>query len=148
MAVVKNDTEHRKKSMDLDPFVKYVHLVILDANTALSTGDKQGNIYFIVDNILDGMDLFYVRAIVDTASSSGDPTFQIRNVTNSNADMLSTRVTIDATETDSKDDANAFAIDTTKANVANGDKIAIDGDVSGTGTKGLYIILGFKRPVS
>ena len=66
---------------------------------------------------------------------------QIRNVTQT-ADMLSTRITIDASEFTSYT-AAAAVIDTGNDDVATGDLIAVDVDVAGTGAKGLGVILRF-----
>lgn len=116
--------------------------VIADA-TALTTGD--GKTYFTVPAELNGMDLVSVGAHVYTVSSSGTPTVQIYNLTQS-VDMLTTRVTIDANEKDSKDATAAAVIDTANDDVATGDEIRIDVDVAGTGTAGLEVRLGFRLP--
>ena len=94
---------------------------------------------------MNGMNLVKAHAMVSTVSSSGTPTIQIRNVTDS-VDMLSTRITIDASEYTSYTAATAPVIDTTKDDVATGDRIAIDVDVAGTGAKGLTIYLAFRLP--
>jgi hypothetical protein len=91
------------------------------------------------------MNLVDVDAMISTVSSSGAPLVQIRNVTDS-ADMLSTRITIDATEFTSYTAETAPVIDGTHDDVATGDRIAIDVDGAGTGAKGLAIILSFKLP--
>lgn len=122
--------------------IRYVEILVNDS-TALTTGD--GKAYFRVPAGFNGMNLVSVAAHCGTASSSGTPTFQIRNVTDS-ADMLSTKLTIDATENDSKDATAAAVIDTTKDDVATGDFIAIDCDVSGTGTAWVIVELGFQLP--
>jgi hypothetical protein len=57
--------------------------------------------------------------------------------------MLSTRITIDASEWDSKDAATAAVINTSNDDVSEGDLIRIDIDVTGTGSQGLFVTLGF-----
>ncbi len=57
--------------------------------------------------------------------------------------MLSTSITIDASEFTSYSAATAPVINTSFDDVATGDRIAIDVDVAGTGTKGLGVILRF-----
>jgi hypothetical protein len=57
--------------------------------------------------------------------------------------MLSTAITIDANEFDSKDAATAAAINTSNDDVATGDLIRVDVDVAGTGTADLIVTLGF-----
>ena len=60
--------------------------------------------------------------------------------------MLSTKLTIDASEFDSEDAAAAAVIDTANDDVNTGDHIYIDIDVAGTGAKGLSVVLVFRLP--
>ncbi len=113
--------------------------VLTDYQT-LSTGD--GQFVFAIPLDVNGMNLTSVAAYVTTVSSSGLPTIQIRNVTQT-ADMLSTKITIDASEFTSYTATTAAVIDTGNDDVATGDLIAVDVDVAGTGAKGLGVILGF-----
>jgi hypothetical protein len=118
-----------------------VQLQVSDpGGSAISTGD--GKYFFRVPATLSGYDLVAVAAHVSTVSSSGIPTVQLRNVTDS-VDMLSTKLTIDASEKDSSTAATPAVIDTTKDDVATADEIAIDIDVAGTGAKGLIVELTF-----
>lgn len=110
----------------------------------LTTGD--GKFIFAVSDDIDGMNLVDADAYVTTVSSSGTPTIQIRNVTQA-ADMLSTRITIDASEFTSYTAATPPVIDLANDDVAKGDRIAIDVDVAGTGAKGLGVILEFAFPI-
>ena len=57
--------------------------------------------------------------------------------------MLTTKISIDASEFTSYTAAAAPVIDTGNDDVATGDLIAIDVDVAGTGAKGLGVILTF-----
>lgn len=104
------------------------------------TGD--GQLIFLIDSSLNGLNLTGAQAYVTTVSSSGLPTVQIRNVTDG-VDMLSTRITIDVSEFSSYTALNAPVINGATDDVATGDRIAIDVDVAGTGTKGLGVILTF-----
>lgn len=113
------------------------------AGAAITTGD--GKAYFRVPSTFNGMNLVAVAAALTTASSSGLPTVQIANVTDA-VDMLSTKLTIDATELDSKDATTAAVIDASHDDVATGDMLRIDIDVSGTGAKGLMVELQFRLP--
>ena len=122
---------------------KMIQLKVCDDATALTTGD--GKIIFMIPEEMNGMNLVKAHAMVSTASSSGTPTIQIRNVTD-NVDMLSTKITIDASEYTSYTAATAPVIDTTKDDVATGDRIAIDVDSAGSGAKGLTIFLAFRLP--
>lgn len=130
---------------------KVVAIQVFDATAALATGD--GKAYFRIPTILNGMDLVSVGASVITTSSSGTPTVQVARGRQANAttahayvDMLSTALTIDALEYDSKDATTAAAINTSNDDVLTGDLIRIDCDVAGTGTQGLNITLTFRLP--
>lgn len=122
---------------------RVMQIKVIDDATALTTGD--GKLIFCVPIELNGMNLVQAEAYVSTVSSSGTPTVQIRNVTDS-VDMLSTRITIDASEFTSYTGATRSVVDTTKDDVVTGDLLAIDVDVAGTGTKGLGVILSFQLP--
>jgi hypothetical protein len=122
---------------------KEIQLKICDDATALTTGD--GKLIFVIPASMNGMNLIGVAAMVSTVSSSGAPDIQIRNVTDTQ-DMLSTKLTIDASEFTSYTAATPAVIDATKDDVATGDRIAIDVDGAGTGAKGLTIYLRFKLP--
>ncbi len=120
-----------------------VTILVTDPNgSTLTTGD--GAAFFRVPSTLNGMNLVAVAAHVTTASSSGTPTIQIANVTDS-VDMLSTRITINTNEKDSST-ASAAAIDTAHDDVATADELRIDIDVAGTGTKGLIVEMQFQLP--
>jgi len=122
---------------------KMIQVKVCDDATALTTGD--GKIIFMIPEEMNGMNLVKAHAMVSTVSSSGTPTIQIRNVTDG-VDMLSTRITIDASEYTSYTAATAPVIDTTKDDVATGDRIAIDVDSAGSGAKGLTVFLAFRLP--
>lgn len=113
------------------------------AGDAITTGD--GKAYFFISSELNGYNLVDADACVTTVSSSGAPTVQVRNVTDSQ-DMLSTAITIDANEKTSYTAATAPVINTSYDDVATGDEIAIDIDGAGTGAKGLTVILTFQKP--
>lgn len=124
--------------------LKQVSILVTDPNgVAITTGD--GKAYWRVPASLGGMDLVAVGAHVTTVSSSGLPTVQIANVTQA-ADMLTTKLTIDANEKDSSTAATPAVIDTGNDDVATGDELRIDIDVAGTGAKGLIVDLAFRLP--
>ncbi len=120
--------------------VVYPIKVFTDTQTVV-VGD--GAFGFVVTSLeeIAGKNLVAVSAYVTTVSSSGAITVQVRNVTGA-ADMLSTPITIDASEFTS-DTAAAPVIDTSNDDVALGDLIAIDIDADGTGATGLGVILAF-----
>ena len=122
---------------------RMIQVKVCDDATALTTGD--GKIIFMIPEEMNGMNLVKAHAMVSTVSSSGTPTIQIRNVTDG-VDMLSTKITIDASEYTSYTAATAPVIDTSKDDVATGDRIAIDVDSAGSGAKGLTIFLAFRLP--
>lgn len=117
---------------------RITEIKIFDDDTVTATGD--GRAYFCVPSPYNGLNLIDADAFVTTVSSSGTPTVQIRNVTQA-ADMLTTRITIDASEFTSYTAATPPVIDAANDDVATGDIIAIDVDVAGTGAKGLGVIL-------
>lgn len=112
------------------------------AGAALTTGD--GKAYFRTPVAFNGLKLSAITATVTTASTSGIPTFQIANVTQG-WDMLSTKVTIDANETDSSTAATPAVIDTSSSHdtLTSADLLRLDCDVAGTGTKGVIISMTF-----
>lgn len=123
---------------------RIVEIQVTDPNgAALTTGDGKAN--FTVPLELNGYNLVGIAASVTTVSSSGLPTLQLANVTDG-VDMLSTKVSIDASEFTSYTAATPAVIDTTKDDVATGDNLRIDADVAGTGAKGLSVILIFQLP--
>lgn len=128
---------------DKQVIAKTVVVKVLPDVVALAAGD--GKSHFTVPEELDGMNLITVGAHVYTGSSSGNPTFQIHNLTGS-VDMLSTPITIDATEKDSSTATTPAIINTANDDVATGDELRFDCDVAGTGAKGMEIRLGFRTP--
>ena len=122
---------------------KNVVIKAIADDTVLAIAD--GVTYFTVPIELNSMNLVSVGAHVYTASSSGLPNFQVHNATGG-ADMLSTAITIDASENDSKDATTAAVIDTAQDDVATGDVIRFDCDAAGTGTAGMEIRMGFRLP--
>jgi len=95
---------------------------------------------------MNGWNLVNAQASVETAGTTNTTDIQIYNVTQA-ADMLSTVITIDSTETSSYTAATPPVIDTANDDVATGDKIRVDCDaVSTTAAKGLQVILTFQLP--
>jgi hypothetical protein len=125
---------------DRDYLVATVRIKVYSDQGTIATGDGQ---YILpIDEALAGLNLVSAHAFVTTASSSGLVTVQIRNVTQA-ADMLSTAITIDASETSSYTAATPPVIDTNNDDVALADLVAVDVDTAGTGAKGLYVVLRF-----
>ena len=121
-----------------------VSILVSDPNgDAITTGN--GKAYWRVPATLNAFNLVDVAIAVTTASSSGNPTVQIRNITEEH-DMLSTSLTIDVNEKDSSTAATAAVINTSNDNVSTADVLRIDIDAAGTGTKGLMVELTFQLP--
>lgn len=121
--------------------VQTIAINIVDNQTVLATGDAQK--IFTVPLELNGKELLSVAGAVDTVSTSGLPTFQMRDIALA-ADMLSTALTIDANEYNSYTALTAAVINPTYKTLYTGQRIAFDCDVAGTGTKGYTIYLKVK----
>ena len=125
---------------------RYVQMVIADFTADIAEGN--GKFYLHIPAGLNGMDLVEVHAKVITVGSGSTVSVQVHNLTDG-SDMLSTAVTIDDGELDSKDAAAAVAIDTGEDDVVTNDVIRIDVDGNGgdsTIAKGLIVTLGFRLP--
>jgi hypothetical protein len=125
--------------------IRYVQCA-LNGTTALTTSEKA---YFRIPAGLTGMNLVSVAASVGTgaagSSSSGTPTFTVRNVTD-NSQMLSTSLTVDANEYTSADATAAAVIDTGEDDVVTDDLIEVAVTTAGTGVTYAQIVLGFQLP--
>jgi hypothetical protein len=121
-----------------------VEIPVVGAGTDTAIGDAKA--FFVIPEEMNGMNLTGVAATVYTAGTTNTTDVQIRNKTDS-VDMLSTKMTIDSTETDTSTAATPAVIDATKDDVVTGDVIAIDVDaVSTTAAKGLIVRLRFELP--
>lgn len=130
---------HAPSSSDVIPGGQFDIKVVSDVSVIV-TGD--GQFIFAIPADLNGVILSAVAAYVTTVSSSGLPNIQIRNVTTGH-DMLSTAITIDASEFTSYTAATPAVINASFQSVSTGDLIAVDVDGAGTGAKGLGVILTF-----
>jgi len=121
-----------------------LQMVVFDFTTDNATGD--GKFFFHIDSRIAGMNLVDVHAEVITAGTTGTEDIQLRNVTQA-ADILSTKLTIDSTETGSDTAATAAVINAAEDDMQENDVIAIDVDaIQTTAAKGLIITLGFRLP--
>lgn len=125
--------------------IRYI-AVALNGTTALTTSEKG---YVRIPAALTGMNLVTVAASVGTgaagSSSSGDPTFTVKNVTDGNQ-MLSTSLTVDANEYTSATAAIAAAINASFDDVVTDDLIEVACTTAGTGTTYATVTLGFQLP--
>lgn len=124
---------------------------VLTADTAWTVGD--GKIYFRIPAELAGFNVVSAGMSVLTKSTSGIPTLQIARGRQASptsdfsfSDMLSTKLTIDENEFDSRTAATPAVIDGTVDDLAEGDLLRFDIDVAGTGTMGCWVTLGFQLP--
>ena len=115
-------------------------ITILDNATLLSTGTNQFTL--TIPSNLNGKSLSSVQAAVNTVSSSGLPTFTVRNLTTGNT-LLSTPATINVSAYNSYAATTPSVVNPTYKVVSTGDRLAIDCTVAGTGTTGLTLILKF-----
>lgn len=118
---------------------KRVVQVQLNDSTALTTSAKA---YFRVPSCMNGWNLVGVAAMCVGASSSGTVTFTVKNGATS---MLSTNLTIDATETDSST-ATAAVIDTAEDDIATSNQIEVACSGAGTGVTYAVVELTFQLP--
>lgn len=117
----------------------------------LTTGDGQA--YVRVPAQMNGMNIVDVACGVDTASSSGLPNITFQRGRSASAgsartkvDILSTAVTIDANEYDSKDATTARVINTSNDDLATGDYLYLNIDGVGTGSADLSCNLVAQLP--
>jgi hypothetical protein len=108
-----------------------ITVAISDETTSLTTGTAK-----LTMRMPFAMKLTAVRANLNTASSSGIPTFDINE---GGTTILSTKLTIDATEKTSTTAATAAVI--SDSALADDAEITFDVDVAGTGAKGAKITL-------
>lgn len=129
---------------------KYAVLYAVRHNKTVTTGD--GKVYFSVPHQINGMNLIDIDAHVGTPSSSGAVQMQLARLREPTpggvvtvSDMLSTPLTIDQDERDSKDSAVPPVIDTAVDDVVEGDLLRVDIDSAGSGAIGMWVRLGFRK---
>jgi len=121
--------------------VRYISQIALGADTSLTVADGVG-MDMIIPPALNGMNLVYAQAYVDTAGTTNATTIQIHNVTD-NTDMLSTNISIASAGRV----GTAGTVNASYDDVATNDLIRIDTDaISTTAPKGLTVVLGFSLP--
>lgn len=123
---------------------KAIQITCFDYTTDIATGDGKG--YIVVPASLNGFDIVTVHAKVITAGTTGTSDVQIANVTDS-VDVLSTKLTIDSTETGSDTAATPAVINTANDDLATNDVLRIDVDAaSTTKPKGLIVTIEARKP--
>lgn len=99
---------------------------------------KDGLSFWTVPPEFDGLSITAVGAHIYSASSSGSVSFQIHNLTDS-VDILSTLITIDQSEFDSKDAGAPAVINASNRLLSLGDVLRFDCDAAGSDTCGFEI---------
>lgn len=121
---------------------KRIMSVLVNDSTALTSGD--GKAYFPrIPSYWNGLNITGVAANIIAGTAL--VTIQIHNLTQT-ADILSTALTIDANEKDSKDAATPAVIDTNEDDLQTGDRLRIDIDGAGTGTTWLDVQITAQLP--
>lgn len=121
---------------------KAVSIQVEDGTTSLEVGT--GKAYFSIPSSLNGMNLVSVHAEVVTAGVTGVSTFDVNK---NGTSMLSTKITIDSSETGSDTAVTVPAINTSVDHVATYDVISVDIDgISTTAPEGLIVTLEFRLP--
>lgn len=127
-----------------------IELMPFDLDTDVETGDGAGGVFFRVPVWMNGFNITAVAAAHGTAGSgAGTTTIQLRNVTQA-ADILSTRITIESTETDSSTAATPAVINGAQDDLTTGDLIRVDIDAipGSTAPAGLIVSITAERPAS
>jgi hypothetical protein len=125
--------------------IRYVQVLAVAPTTDLTVAD--GLAYFYVPAGLDGMDLVEVHAEVITAPVGSTATFEI-SINGASTQMLSTNITIDASEFGSDTAATAPVINTSNDDLDTHDVVQINCTQIGSGTAGagLIVTMGFRIP--
>ncbi len=132
------DTFHTNK-------IHEVQIAYKNPDTDIEVAD--GLAYLPIPASLNGYNLVGIQGDLVTAGTGAAPTFQVYNVTQA-ADMLTTKLTLDAGEKTSATAATAAVIDTANDDVATGDQLRIDCDQIGSSVAGagFMITLKFEKP--
>lgn len=140
------------RAMGVDEFngsdwgARTVFIVLLDDTTATAVADGTGDIEWVAPTIFDGWNIVDVECGVLVAGTTNTTDIQIHNVTSA-ADILTTKCTIDSTETSSHTAATAPVISGTEDDLTTADRIRIDVDaISTTPANGLWVELTLRKP--
>lgn len=131
--------------------IKAFAIEVFASATALSTGD--GKKYVPIPAALAGFNIIRAHAILFAKSTSGTPTFQVARGRRADAtsahtfaDVLSTVITVDENEFDSRTAATPPVVNASNDDLADGDLIRIDCDVAGTNSTGAWITIEVQLP--
>jgi len=129
---------------DLRLIQRVWEIKLIDDATALTTGDRK--FVFMIPPPYNAWTIVAINAFVSVNSTSGLPSYQLRNITQANVNILSTIVSIDANESDSLTAATPPVINTNFSTIISGNKIGVSKDVAGTGEKGDGILITVQSP--
>ena len=120
---------------------KAVTIAAIAPTTNVSTGD--GKFYFVVPTPLSGLNIVRVHSAVVTAGTTGTTDVQIARMRGgSPVDVLSTKLTIDSTETGSDTAATPPVINASNDDLQPNDILRIDVDnISTTPPQGLIVTI-------
>lgn len=124
-----------------DPVCVLLHVKCFGDNSLVAAGDDARKT--LVTDDLGGTYLRSAHAYVTTPSGTGDIEIMIRNETQSNTDLLTDPITIDATEDSSYTSAAPSLVDRTVNKVERSDLLVVDVDSAGSGAAGLEVLLEF-----
>ena len=102
---------------------------------------------FMIDEELNGWSVKSISAYVPVASTSGTPTVTLTNLTTGNT-ITSTPVTIDENELTSLTASIPAVINPTYKSVATGNLLSVNLTVTGTGAKGMGVIIVFEKNIT
>jgi hypothetical protein len=135
-----SSTEKAILPENISVFVERTVIIKCVADTvAPATGN--GITHFVIPSTMDGKNLSSAQAHVYTAGTGSTTTVQLHNLTDGQ-DMLSTAITIDASEKDSST-AAIPSVTGSYTGVSTADVIRIDVDVVATNTLGLEVRMVF-----
>jgi hypothetical protein len=117
-----------------------VQVVVFGPHETLQVID--GHAVFVVPDAWDGLMLVDIEGYVTQASSSGSPTFQVRNATKG-FNVLLTKLIVAANMLRTDATAPYPLIDSTRARVNADDMLFFDCNVAGTGAMGFVVNMAF-----
>lgn len=135
-------TEMIKAIYRLDATPQPIFLPLFPVATVVTVNNNVVH-WWVPKGNLVGRSLVDVAVYLTVASTLNKPTFQVRNITNGNNNMLSTPVTVDVGQLKSRTAAVPYVINNTYKTVAEDDEISIDVTAAGTAAQGAAIYLFF-----
>jgi hypothetical protein len=109
-----------------------------DETTAITIGDDK-----VTFRMPFNVTIIGVAGSLSTASSSGNPAFDINGV--GDVTIFTQKPTIDANEKTTYTAATASVLDSTKVNIPRDTEMTIDIDTAGTGAKGLKVTILYRK---